>query len=485
MTVRGRQYRHNCMSGSHCLRPAMTLPVYVLLLFIAGWISQPAAAKQADSGTKANDNPGHQPLTAKRGAISMCVDPDWMPLERIRDGRHIGIAADFMGLIESRTGVPIELVPTESWPQSIDMAKQRICDIFSLAMATPDREEYMRFTSPYFSSPLVLATRSSEPFIADVTLIHDKPLGVVRGYAFGELLRRNYPEMLIQDVDSIGNGLDLVEEEHIYGFIGTLATVGYALQRDHPELKIAGKFDQKWELGIGVRNDNPILFDLLERAVNSISPAERQAIMNKWISVRYDREIDYQLILSILAILLLVIAFQLYRQRLLHIHNLELQRLSETDYLTGVWNRKKLDQLLDEQAALFGRYQTLFSILLIDFDHFKKINDRHGHAAGDRALIEITELIRGQIRATDYLGRWGGEEFIVICPNTDKDGAGHLAELLRNRIANYEFRVIGKQTASFGVAGYSHVSSVESMVASADDALYQAKSSGRNRVAVA
>jgi signal transduction histidine kinase/ActR/RegA family two-component response regulator len=265
---------------------------------------------------------------ASKKKIRMCVDPDWMPMERIHDGRHDGIASDFMVIFQQALETPIELVVTRDWNQSLDFAQQRQCDILSLVMATPDRQIYMNFTQPYLSLPLVLATRKDESFISDVTLLTDRPLGVVAGYAFAELLRRRYPDIDIRDVANLSDGLSQVERGELFGMIDTLASIGYLVQQGFPELKIAGKFDEHWELGIGVRNDDLLLFSAFEKAIVAADAKTSQQIINRWISVRYDQGIDLVLIGQILAGVALVLAFLLYRQQLLKRHNRELLELN-------------------------------------------------------------------------------------------------------------------------------------------------------------
>lgn len=283
------------------------------------------------------DFPQHEKnFLESKQVVKMCVDPDWMPMERIHNGSHEGIAADFLNIIERRLGIPVKLVVTNSWTESLDFAKARKCDIFSLAMATPERLEYMLFTKPYLRLPLVVATLKDKPFIDDVTTITDRKLGVVKGYAFGELLRKKYPGMQIEDTASLNDGLSKVERGELYGMIDTLASVGFAIQQRYPELKIAGKFDDNWELGIGVRNDEPLLNDIFERIIETITAAESQEIINRWISVKYEKGTDYTLLVRLAGIVLIFLIFIFYRQNLLkqHKQNLEkivLERTSELE----------------------------------------------------------------------------------------------------------------------------------------------------------
>lgn len=465
--------------------PRLLIPLLLLVCTSAG-----ASTPEITVGSGPQSAPSETVLSvqekaflADKDSVRMCVDPDWMPMERIRDGRHEGIASDFIELVAQRLGIPIELVVTQNWQQSVDYAMNRRCDIYSLAMATPERLEYMSFTRPYLSLPLVLATRKEQSYVADVTLITDRPMGIVAGYAFAELLREKYPEMDIRDVPSLRDGMTMVERGELYGMIGTLASIGYLVQLGYPELKIAGKFEQYWELGIGVRNDQPLLFSAFDKAVESIDRKTAQEILNRWISVKYEKGVDYSFLWKLLPFIALLFAFGIYRQQLLKQHNRELRELTETDPLTRSASRRKIDQLLSDYAENYRRHQQTFSIIMVDLDHFKQVNDEYGHPKGDSALGELCERITDRLRALDTLGRWGGEEFLIICPNTDYGQALTLAEELRRIIADSEFRHVGTLTASFGVADYNDRSlTPEALVSRADKALYEAKRAGRDRV---
>ena len=415
--------------------------------------------------------------------ILMCIDPNWMPYEKIEDGKHIGMTRDYMELFSERIGVPITMVPTTNWMQSIEYAKARKCDIFSLAMSTPERETYMDFTAPYLSIPLVIATRIDELFIVDIIDVTDKQLGVVEGYAFAEILRDKYPNINLVDVPTVDDGLDMVAKGELFGFVGTLSSVGYAIQRNFiGELKVAGKFDDKWELGVGVRNDDPMLKDIFERAIDSLEYEKRQQILNHWISVKYDKGIDYDLIWKILGIMALFGLLFTYRHFELIKYNHMLEKLSITDKLTGLYNRIKTDSVLQMQIDMYARYKTPFSLLLIDLDHFKQVNDRYGHQVGDKVLHLLGEILHSEIRKTDIAGRWGGEEFMVILPATKLLGALDLAEKIRDTVQQRKYNRKHKVTVSIGVTEIDESDTFNTVIKRADDALYQAKENGRNRV---
>lgn len=159
------------------------------------------------------------------------------------------------------------------------------------------------------------------------------------------------------------------------------------------------------------------------------------------------------------------------------------EEMSITDHLTRCYNRFYLDSTLEVYIEKYVRYNRPFSILIIDIDHFKLVNDTFGHQAGDKVLIQFVNLIKTNIRKIDILGRWGGEEFLIICPETNLSDTVKLAEKLVKCIENGVFDNNLKITCSIGVAEYKMNEVRESVVKRADDALYIAKDSGRNKVA--
>ncbi|BDU68069.1 diguanylate cyclase [Geothrix oryzae] len=163
--------------------------------------------------------------------------------------------------------------------------------------------------------------------------------------------------------------------------------------------------------------------------------------------------------------------------------NLEtLEQAASTDLLTHAWNRRHFDAAIEGEMHRSLRYGHPLSMLMLDIDHFKRINDTYGHPEGDRVLMEVADQVRAVIRLSDSLTRWGGEEFIVLMPNTGLANAKALAERIRESLAGCAIEGIGPVTASFGVAEYLPDASRESWLERVDHALYRAKQAGRNRV---
>ena len=161
-----------------------------------------------------------------------------------------------------------------------------------------------------------------------------------------------------------------------------------------------------------------------------------------------------------------------------------IEKLSVTDQLTQLYNRLKLESVFADEIHRASRYGEPFSVIMLDIDHFKSVNDTFGHEVGDKTLIDIAKILKQNSRTTDIVGRWGGEEFVVILPHTNLKSAFEHANLLRAQIETHSFEVIEKATSSFGVSCYVDGDSAKSILKRADDALYDAKNSGRNRVSV-
>ena len=162
--------------------------------------------------------------------------------------------------------------------------------------------------------------------------------------------------------------------------------------------------------------------------------------------------------------------------------NGELTRMAETDQLTRLANRRKLDVIISDEIGMAKRYGQTFSLVMFDLDHFKQVNDDLGHQAGDDVLIAVADILGRNCRSTDLAGRWGGEEFLVVCRGCAESGAVELAEKLREKIEGAEILPGRSVTASFGVCEWQAGDTMDTMLPKADERLYAAKRAGRNCV---
>ena len=435
----------------------------------------------------------------EKGVLRTCVDPNWMPLEKLEEGHYIGMGAEYLELFRQRLGIPIDVVPTETWEESVRRAKARECDMMVFSMDTPERRSYMNVTEPLIAPPLVLATRMDAWFYTDLNDITGQKIGIVSGYALADAIRAQYPHIHFVYVTSIDEGLQMVAEGKLFGFLDALPVLGYRVQKKYlGELKIAGRFEETWDLGVALRNDEPQLYGIFAKVVASISDAERKAIENRWVSVTYERGFDYGLMWKVIAAFSVVLAVLFYRNRQLVAHKreldeknreLELQKrqmnfIAYHDALTGLPNRDSFREKLEHAIGLAKRNESAIAIMFVDLDRFKIVNDTLGHHVGDEMLREIAARIRRVLRDTDTLSRIGGDEFTVLLetlrhPDDAASVAEKILEVIKKpvQIGTYELGT----TASVGIALYPEDGSdANSLIKNADSAMYLAKSEGKN-----
>jgi diguanylate cyclase (GGDEF)-like protein/hemerythrin-like metal-binding protein len=168
----------------------------------------------------------------------------------------------------------------------------------------------------------------------------------------------------------------------------------------------------------------------------------------------------------------------------LHVQIIQLERLSSIDALTGAWNRAHFDRVVASELERSIRFKQPVSLIFLDIDHFKQVNDTYGHQAGDSVLYELVQVIGAAVRSSDVLFRWGGEEFVVLAPSTGYRARAVLAERMRSDVEQHRFAGVGKVMISLGVAEHIATETTEIWFRRVDEALYRAKDSGRNRVSV-
>jgi len=543
----------------------------------------------------------------KKKIIKMCVLPDWLPFEQIdNNGNHNGIGADLINIISTYIDTPIKLVQTKEWSQSLQNIRDRKCDILPVAMDLASRRDSMNFTNPYLAEPFVIATKLDKLFIKDSKELSNKKVGIVKSYAFKDVLKQRNPLIEIVDVKNAKEGLERVSSGELFGYIDIMPAIGYGIQKYSMfDLKIAGKLEFDIKLSIASRNDEPLLNNIMQKALDEISEEQKRTIINKWIEIKVAQEVNYTLLWQTSLVFAIIVLIILYKNRTVHLLNKDLtkakneieeqqhmvnkyvlilttdtngiitkanepycktvgytkeellgkkhthmrhpdldddffvnlwetiskdkiwsgeiknlrkdgetiwlnmyiepiikenkkigyraiseditdkkriEELSITDKLTGLYNRMKLDETMLIKVEEFKRYKTQFSIILLDIDDFKKVNDTYGHDVGDYVLKEIAKALKINLRITDIIARWGGEEFLIICENTSLNDAKIVAENIRKLVEDIKFEIVGRETISLGVVEFNNTDTINTIFKRADEALYEAKKTGKNKV---
>jgi polar amino acid transport system substrate-binding protein len=432
------------------------------------------------------------------GGIRLSVHPNWYPVDFIdRQNTHGGISAEIFGKVGEEHDIEFISRITDSFEKSVENVVEGRADLLPAVVPTPELRKKLSFTKPYLSLQLVLATRSSEFFVGSPANLSDKHIAVVDRGTLLRVLENKYPDLTFHEVEDVAEGLRMVRDEEVFAYIGTIPTIAHGIQSsDFYNIKISGRLEERLPISAAASEGNEALVGVIDKVLQGMELEEREAVVNRWISVGLEEKVDYTIVWRIVAVAgiaaFLAIVWmrkeKVYNRRISRVNELleeknrELERLTITNQLTGLYNRRKIDTELENEFERSLRYERPFSIIMFDIDWFKSINDEFGHQAGDEVLKEIGERVRERVRSADIPGRWGGEEFLVVCPETDIQGAEKLAEAIRLDIEEHDFPVDRRITVSVGVVECDREHDVEEMIRRADSYLYEAKKQGKNRV---
>lgn len=459
--------------------------VLVVALMLGGTGLAAAQPRPLGEGVMLTER--EQAYVAARNPVTFCVDPDWWPFEVIDQmGHHVGIGADLLALTTERVGLPLRLHLTRTWEESLAASLAGKCDLMSFLNRTPDREEWLIFTEPLLIDPNVLITREEHPFIADLAAQSGKTIALPAGTAMLERVKRDFPGMTVIQTSSEEEALRLVNERKADMTLRSLIVASHTIKKEGWfNLKISGQmpgYDNL--LRIGVSKSEVTLRNLLNKGVATLTAQDRARTVDRHVALNVVTGVvtDYTLVKWLAALMAVAGATSLWWMRKLNLLNAKLKHLSVTDELTGLTNRHGLDKAFQAELERVHRYRRPMSIILLDIDHFKPINDDMGHLMGDKVLVAFARLLQSGARQVDTVCRWGGEEFLIICHETPPDQALELAERLLQAVRQHTFPCGRPVTTSAGVACAQEGDTVVSLEARADAALYQAKTTGRDRV---
>ncbi len=418
--------------------------------------------------------------------IRYTATPSWPPFNFTsseEDEVLEGIAFDFWKLIVERTGMRSSFLPSMTWGGAFHAVKTKEVDVILGTTLSAGKEPYAIFSKPYATFPNVIVTNKTINFLPGLEALEGKKVAITQWYSVIDKIGTNYPKISVVPVEDTREGLKLLSAGRVDALVDILPVVSYLINADHHiDLKISGTTEFDVDVRMMIRNDYPELKAVIDKGIDSISVAERQRILNRYIAISYEDRVDYTWAFIAVSIALCVIGIFVFRQFEMGKYHQKLLKMATTDPLTGLANRIRLDEKLSEYHQFYDRTQRPFSVMIIDLDFFKRVNDTYGHLVGDKVLVALARLLTENIRTIDMAGRWGGEEFLIICPETDIEGAKALAQKIRSAIREYDFPHIHTLTCSFGVSQSREGDRIESIVGRADSALYRAKEEGRNRI---
>ncbi len=424
--------------------------------------------------------------------INIVTTDKWAPFNiRNEHDQMEGIAIDYWDLIRERTGLKSRYT-IASFLEVLTAIKEKTADITISTSITDDRKKYALFSEPYASFPIAFATTTEKGFIESGSGLEGRTLAIGNGYSAHKLLKKHLPDINFLLQSNTDTALELVSHRDAFAAADILPVMVFKISDlGYSNIKISGTTDFNFDVRVMVRDDWPQLVSIINKGIASISAQEKRDIYNKWVAVKYEKGMDYFLLLKIGGPLILLLFIAYFWVRILKREiarrvkaEAELKVIATTDKLTSIANRFQIETQLEQQIYFFQRHGSTFSLFFLDLDYFKQVNDNFGHEVGDTVLREFASLVQSNIRRIDMFGRWGGEEFIIILPATILEQGVLLAEKLRKIVDDFRFTHAGHVTCSIGIAQIDSEDTARSLLERADEALYQAKSSGKNRVEV-
>lgn len=412
----------------------------------------------------------------------------WPPFSFLNeDGEPRGLLIDLWNEFGVRNNVAIEF-RLVSWEESLNLVRRGVADVHGGLYESGERQEYLDFIDKL---KVPLAARLFVSSKLDVKRVKDLGaigVGLTEKSFSQEYLATKYPSLHVIAYPGAEEVIQAAVNGDIVAFADDYPTTMYYLHKygDPGDFHSVEILFEK-HLQIAVKAGKPDLLYFISDGFNKIPKEEIDRITQKWVySVETMPDWLYEFLVggffalvAVFGVIHIIGLRQQVRQR-----TRELEKLSRTDMLTGLNNRMRIEDMLEREMYRASRYKKPLSLIMVDIDYFKQINDTFGHAVGDKVLVEFAEILRNNVRKSDSVGRWGGEEFLIVCPETDERSVVALAEKLRVFLESYEFETVKKCTASFGVTQVRDDDDARKSFERADMALYKSKVDGRNRVTV-
>ncbi len=409
--------------------------------------------------------------------IKVITSTTWAPINMYDENEQLnGIAVDFWNLIKTKANLKDEIIIAKDWNDVLDSIKNKTADITIGTTFDKNKLNYANFSKAYISFPIAFATLEDKGFIPDGSFLEGKKVAVGENYSSHLIMKEAYPKIEFVPVKNTKEALKLLSANKVDAVIDILPVIAHLMSvNGYYNLKISGTSEEKVLISFMIRNDYPLLLNVINNQIEQITNEEKNNIVRKWLTVKYDKRfIDYEILLQFFILFIIIVVFYGIKQKDLKKYNKKLEELSNTDSLTKLYNRRKIDEILHNLK------NKKFSLILLDIDNFKNINDTYGHLKGDEILIKLANLLKLNLNSNDEIGRWGGEEFLIICKNTSEEQALIIAQRLREIIENYNFG-LSKINASFGICEATKDLQIKDILTNTDKALYKAKENGRNQ----
>ncbi|MDC7218399.1 MAG: diguanylate cyclase [Spirochaetales bacterium] len=447
--------------------------------------------------------------------IRVANEMDWPPFDYNVSGEPRGLAIDYINLLAEKSGIELQFIYGYSWHELNELFMDKKIDLMPVYYKNEFRESFTLYSPSYFKAQLaILINKDNRNWDVDSP---ENLIGIEKSNGSIFILEKIYPGTIVEleYKEDMVRKLALNELDALIGNpfvmyhvarenqIDSISLAGYVPLEDEDREKTA--------FHLGVRDDWPMLLQILEKAQDRVSLDEMKEITSRWADISIVRKVNWRIFVQAAGGVTLILLLLLWYNRILKRRvadktkelqslndeleikieqrtkalkeaNIALEEMAMVDPLTGLKNRRAMDVLIEQEIQRSKRFDRPVSILVLDLDKFKRINDDWGHSKGDAILSAVGKTLLSLLRATDYSARWGGEEFLILASETDETNAFLLGEKIRKAIEDMENPELPDITVSIGVTQYEKGEEFSHWFERADSALYAGKESGRNRV---
>jgi diguanylate cyclase (GGDEF)-like protein len=403
-------------------------------------------------------------------------------------GVHDGILHDYMKIISEKTGLRFVSVIDEK-DNLLNKLKNKNINIVGISSGLQSKQ--ILHTDSYFE------LHKTAFKLNNTNTQNINTIGILNHLSQMNTISDTYSQATIIEFGSVDEAVtNLLEKKIDLIYISEEILLTYIQDNHINSIEYASNTIPSTiiPLAFALDEDSVTLHSILSKAFKHITHSQHESIRNKWIPVMIEKKYDWSLLWQILAFLFVIIGMVIYKQISMHtlnnklkIANIKLKELSELDFLTKLYNRRYFEDTIEQVLQIDTKEKNTTSLVMFDIDDFKKINDTYGHHVGDKVLIDLALNLKKFSRRSDIIARVGGEEFLILLPNTSLENAKKHCENLRKMIENLKIKD-GEHNISFTVSmGLTHFKdddTLDSVLLRTDNSLYQVKRSGKNSLMV-
>lgn len=417
----------------------------------------------------------------ENNSFTLLVKDNNIPFSFKLTNQLTGMEIDFWNLISKKLSKPFNIEETID-NKVFNIFSNTIKAQFVYTFEKKSKNGYL-LSDPVAQIPIVLVTKNDKNFITNLSNLKNVQIGVMDNLEIISTLQQEYPNINFIGLNSIDEALLKLKKNEIFALVDNIYTISNKIDKNHlNSIKINTLLNHKLNAYLQVEEKNQHFINILNSAINRFSKEERSNILDRYQFIFYPKEIDFYFIAKILIPFILLLVIFIYFnlklkkeiKRRVEVEE-QLSLLANNDSLTNIFNRRKIEELCELEIERTKRYKNDLSIIFFDINDFKKINDSLGHHLGDEVLVKIANTIEKNIRTTDSIGRWGGDEFLIILPQTNLSLCENIVSHLEKQLSQITFSEDIKVTCSFGIATCGTCDSLDSLLKKADESMYLKK----------